>query len=101
MALNLDSTVSASPEQVSAELAADARGETVILQLQSGTYYQLDGVGARIWALILTPTTVRTVLDTLLAEYDVPAEQCEADLIALLESLVSARLVDVADGTPA
>jgi len=100
MELHIDrsSTVSATSDQVSGDLSGDSSAETVILQLSSGTYYQLDRVGARVWALIRTPTSVQAVLDRLLEEYDVSAAKCEADLIALLRRLASEKLVDIQNG---
>ena len=88
------STVVATPEQVSCDL----EGEVAILNLSSGVYYGLDPVGARIWTLLREPTTVRAVRDALAAEYDVDPDRCERDLVALLEDLVTAGLVEVRDG---
>ena len=97
--VNRSSVIEPSPDQVSADLSPDTSGDVVILHLKDGVYYQLDRVGARIWALIQAPTTVQAALDTLLAEYEVPAAKCEADLIALLERLASANLIVVTDAT--
>jgi Coenzyme PQQ synthesis protein D (PqqD) len=89
----LDSTVVASKEQASADLGDEA----AILNLKDGVYYGLDPVGARIWKLIQTPKTVRALRDTLLAEYDVDADRCERDLIALLQQLAQCQLIDIVD----
>ena len=40
---------------------------------------------------------VREVRDTLLEEYDVEAERCEKDLIALLQELAKNDLIDIVD----
>jgi hypothetical protein len=60
----------------------------------------LDPVGARIWELIATPRSVRSIRDALLAEYQVDADRCETDLVALLEALRDADLVEVSDRKP-
>ncbi len=91
--ISLDTTVVASKEQASADLGDEA----AILNLKSGVYYGLDAVGARIWALIQTPRTVREVRDTLLEEYDVEADRCGEDLIRLLGELAEHDLIDVTD----
>ncbi len=85
--------VVASKEQASADLGDEA----AILNLKSGVYYGLDSVGARVWNIIQTPRTVREVRDTLLNEYDVEADRCASDLIALLEELAEHDLIDVTD----
>ena len=88
------SMVVAASDQVSSELA----DEVVILSLRNGVYYGLNPVGARIWQLIQQPTTIATVIDTLLDEYDVEPEQCERDAYALLEHLREEGLVEVRQG---
>ena len=75
-------------------MASDIGGETVILGLQKGHYYGLDAVGARIWQLIQTPTSVADLQRAIVAEYDVAPERCEADLLALLQQLIDAGVVE-------
>ena len=91
--LGLSSRVIAARDQVSCDLG----GEAAILQLASGTYYGLNPVGARVWALLQQPRTVREIHDALLAEYEVGPEQCERDLVALLQTLAAERLIEVRD----
>lgn len=79
------------------QLSCDLTGEAAILNLTSGTYYGLNGVGARIWSLLREPRVVQNVLDHLLDEYDVEADRCEHDLIALLQQLADEGLVIVTD----
>jgi hypothetical protein len=93
--IRLDSIVAASPDQVSCEL----NDEVAILHVPAGIYYGLDPVGARIWQLLASPRSLRSVRDTLLAEYDVDAGRCEDDLLALVRQLRDAGLVTVRDGT--
>jgi len=89
------SVISATKNQVSSELA----GEAVILDFKSGTYFGLNEVGASVWALLQKPSTVSEVRDSLLAEYDVEAEQCDRELMALLEDLATAGLIEVSNET--
>jgi hypothetical protein len=85
------SIVVATKNQVSCDLG----GEVAILDITSGIYYGLNAVGARIWHLIQTPATVDEVCKTILREYDVEAEHCHADTLALLEQLVAKGLVEI------
>jgi hypothetical protein len=91
------STVVASKDQVSADLAE----EVVILNLRDGTYYGLDIIGARIWSLIQEPVTVGDVRNVLLEEYEVDQPRCERDLLALLRELSARELVVISNGTSA
>ena len=79
------SSVVATKEQVSSELA----GEAVILDRKSGVYYGLNSVGASIWNLVHGPKTVNEIRDTLLSEYFVESSQCDRELLALLQVLKS------------
>jgi hypothetical protein len=87
------STVVATGDQVSSDL----KGEVAILNLKAGVYYGLDDVGARIWTLLQEPKTVSEIRDVLLQEYDVEADRCKRDLLALLQRLVNEGLVEVED----
>jgi hypothetical protein len=69
--------------------------EIVILDLDSGTYFGLDAVGSRLWALIAGNHTVGEVLETMLAEYDVAAEELDRDVFQLLGELEEKKLIVV------
>lgn len=91
------STVVGAKDQVSCDLA----GEAAILNLESGVYYGLDAVGARVWHLLQEPRTVQDIRETLLMEYEVERDRCERDLLALLQELVAAGLIEVRDESAA
>jgi hypothetical protein len=95
--ISLDSTVVAAEGQVSSEIG----DEVAILDLKAGTYYGLDGVGARVWELVQEPQSVREIWYILLEEYEVEPERCERDLLALLQRLAYEGLVKVRGGAPA
>ena len=80
------------PAQV---MARDVGGETVVLDLASGTYYGLDPIGARIWQLMSEGQTLVQVCDAMLAEYDVTREDIERDVLALTQTLLNKKLVSV------
>jgi hypothetical protein len=83
------SRIVVSEEQVFTTLG----GEAVILGLRDGVYYGLDAVGARVWALLAEPRRVPELVDAIVAEFDVTREQCERDLMALLDQLAARDLV--------
>jgi Coenzyme PQQ synthesis protein D (PqqD) len=86
-----DSIVKVAGEQLSCDLA----GEVVILSLQSGQYFGLNEVGARVWNLIQEPKTVDAVIQAVLKEYDVSLDQLERDLFTLLEQMITNKLIAV------
>lgn len=90
-------TVVAADNQVSTGIS----DEVVILNSDTGKYHSLRGVAADIWSLIQEPTTVATVLDSLLQKYDIDPDTCGRDLTEFLSHLVTEGLVTIQDETPA
>lgn len=69
--------------------------ETVILDLNSGTYFSLNPVGARFWELAGQGLTLGGICDRILAEYDVERGQLETDLRRLADELCEKSLLIV------
>ena len=64
-------------------------GETVLLDIASGTYFGLDAVGARVWQLIEDDgCSLFETCDRIGAEYDVARTDLEQDVLALAAQLV-------------
>jgi len=61
--------------------------ELVLLDLERGIYYGLDPVGARMWQLLASGSSIETVVEAMLDEYDVEREQLQADLESLAKEL--------------
>jgi hypothetical protein len=93
--MSIDTNVVAAKDQVSSNLG----DEIAILNLEAGTYYGLDAVGARIWTLIQEPKSVGQIRDILVNEYEVDPERCESDLFMLLQSMADEGLIEVRDET--
>jgi hypothetical protein len=91
------SIVAASASQVSCDLA----GEAAILNLADGVYYGLDPVGASIWHMIQQPMSVEEICRRVMGEYDVEADVCHRDVVALLEQLAARGLIEVRTETSA
>jgi len=88
-----ESLVGLSKQQLSCELS----GEAVILHLGSGIYYGLDEVGARIWRLLDTPKSIRSLVETMTEEYEVDSAVCEREVLAFLNQMREAGLVEELD----
>jgi hypothetical protein len=91
MALTLDTKVVADKDQLSTEL----NGQSVIMNVDTGTYYSLNPVGSVIWRVIQQPATLRQVSDQVIAEFDVDAVRAQADVIKLVQDLVASKLAQV------
>lgn len=71
--------------------------ETVMMSIENGEYYGLNPVGSRIWELLDRPRTVGGICDILLAEYDVPAEECRREVMEFVEKLLEKKLVKITE----
>ena len=87
--MNIDTRLSV-PTQVMSRLVGD---ETVLLDLESGLYFGLDGVGRRIWESIGEGRTLGETADVIVAEYEVEAAQAQADVIDFTRNLVKRGLL--------
>jgi len=81
--------------QIEEIVASDIDGETVMMSIQNGEYYGLDGIGSRIWELIEKPVRVSDLIDTLLEKFDVDRETCEKDVLKFLNELNKDRILEV------
>ena len=61
--------------------------ETVILHLTSGTYFGLDAVGTRIWAMLKEGVATADICKRLTEEFDVSQVVAEADARKFLGEL--------------
>ncbi len=80
------------PDQVTYR---EISGEVVLLNLESGKYYGLDDVGARMYILLAELGSLEAAFQTLLAEYEVESGMLERDLIALVDDLAKQGLLNI------
>jgi hypothetical protein len=78
------------PPQVMSRLVGD---ETVILDLASGAYFGLDGVGKRIWESISEGKSLAEATSIIVAEYEVDESQAEVDVMQFVSDLVERGLL--------
>ena len=91
VSIGLDNNI----KQVAGLVSADMDGEKVMMNIEKGKYYGLDGIGSRIWELIESPHTVRDVVGVLLKEYNVEEKNCQQDVLAFINKLYVQGLVDI------
>ncbi|MCB1823241.1 MAG: PqqD family protein [Candidatus Competibacteraceae bacterium] len=78
------------PEQVITRQVGD---ETILLNLETGTYFGLDPVGSRFLELLGAEGTLVAVLAKMLEEFDVTEAQLEADLLRLTDEMLANGLL--------
>ena len=70
-------------------------GEAIIMDLTSGAYYSMTGVGAVIWECIERELSHAAILDEIMTRYKVDASTARSDLDMLIQSLRADGLVIV------
>lgn len=81
------------PDQVVTRQVGD---ETVLLNLESGTYFGLDPVGSRFLELLAAEGALTAVIARMLEEFEVSEAQLEADLLRLAEEMLASGLLEPA-----
>lgn len=73
-------------------------GEAVLLNVEDGVYFGLDGVGTQIWDLLVAGATEDEIVSQLQEEYDVEPAILRADIKAFLATLAVRGLTQERDG---
>ena len=88
-----------------AEDAVIAREETaissqfedrvMIMNIDTGTYYEIDKSAARIWDLLEQPKSFGELCDTLCETYEVGREQCGSETSHFIEEMKGLGLLKI------
>lgn len=97
MALAADSRLAA-PESVVIRTFDD--GESVLLNLDTEQYYDLNAVGSRMWELLIASPSVAAAYAALIEEYEVEPDILRHDLETLVADLIEQGLVIVDAAQP-
>ncbi|ANF95853.1 lasso peptide biosynthesis PqqD family chaperone [Paenibacillus bovis] len=76
-------------------IASDMNGEKVMLDIESGKYYNLGAIGGRIWDISEKPVTVDEIVAVLVQEYDVAQDVCKQQVSVFVEKMLQEGLVEV------
>lgn len=88
-ALGPETVVSRNDEPVAVEVDRTV----VMLSVDQGLYFGLEGAGSRIWTLLEHPRSVRELCEALVREFAVDPERCHREVCTFLEELRRAQLV--------
>jgi hypothetical protein len=78
--IDLDSVVA----RAAGFTTAPVQDELMMMSVEHGAYFSLDEIATEIWGMLEEPARVRDLTDRLQQRYAVPAEECQADVIAFL-----------------
>ena len=76
-------------------ITSTVENELVMMSLEKGIYYGLDAIGSQIWENIEQPITVNALCQRLTTQFEVDVAQCQADVLAFVNELLTEGLVHV------
>jgi hypothetical protein len=68
-------------------------GEAIIIDLATGVYYSMRGIGGRIWSMVNERRSVGSMLEEIAGTYEVDADEARRDLHAILGQLLDEQLI--------
>ena len=78
-------------------IASDMDGETVMMNVDTGKYYNLGKTGGTIWSLVENPIKVKNLIEKLMEDYNVTKEQCEKDVLPFLHIIYQRKLIEMCE----
>jgi hypothetical protein len=87
-----DATILARPANL---VASEIDGEMVILDIESGHFFQLNQIGSRIWEALEAPTTMGELCRSMQDRFDVDQETCRGDVSDFVARLSENGLVTI------
>jgi len=85
-----DTRLSIPPQVMSRQVGE----ETVLLDLKSGIYFGVDGVGKLIWESVADGLSLAETVAVITTEYAADEERVQADVIAFAKDLVERGLLE-------
>ena len=74
-------------------IARELQGETVLLNMQNGDYFTLNGMGTEIYNLIRSGKGAGEIVELLLEKYDVGHDRLSADVSSLIDELKDKKIL--------
>lgn len=96
--VSLDTRLRPNCEEVIGKVLGD---EAIIINLATGSYYAMPGVGAVIWQAIEEGCSLHEIAVRVSASYEVSVEQAGADVLDLANRLIQEGVAALAADTPA
>lgn len=79
-------------------VGADTADEALLMNVESGFFYQLNSAAARIWNLAEQPLDFETLCGAMQARYAVSPEQCRQDVTEFLTGMEERGLIQITRG---
>jgi Coenzyme PQQ synthesis protein D (PqqD) len=73
----------------------DVVEDVVILSMENAHYFGAEGTGAEIWRLLEKPIKIEDICASLVENYEIDRQTCEAEVLAFIEELNAAGLIEL------
>lgn len=80
-----------------AVVSADVADDAILLDIDSGYFFQLNRTGTRIWAFVETPQTLAALCEHMAASHKVDGEECRRDVTEFVADLIERGVLEVAE----
>ena len=75
--------------------------EVILINLELGSYFSLEGTGAEVWALLEAGADRASIIEQLAGAYQGAPDEVSAGVDRFLDNLLEEGLIAAADGQPA
>ena len=75
----------------------DIKGETVVLNIESGVFYTLNEVGRTIWEMVVDGQTLEAITHQLSKKFEVSPDTTRADTEKFLQRLMDEGILRIAE----
>ncbi len=69
--------------------------ETMIMNMKSGDYINLNQIGTSIWNLLETPSSIESICLKLIEKFDVDSKTCQEHVIDYLQQLIEQGIIEI------
>jgi hypothetical protein len=76
-------------------VGADVADTSVLLDIDSGYFFQLNRTGAAIWSLVSEPRSLGAICDRMAGDFRVDPETCRADVVEFVGDLLERGVLEV------
>ncbi|MFD0829859.1 lasso peptide biosynthesis PqqD family chaperone [Neobacillus sp. M.A.Huq-85] len=87
--LSMESIIVQSPGNIISDMA----GDTVMMSIENGKYYNLGKIGGDIWKYLEKAISINELILKLTNEFDVESCECQKEVIPFLEQLLNQKLI--------
>lgn len=73
------------------------RDEVVMMDIDSGFYFGINGVGSVIWQHLSTAISLEDLVSNLMEEFNVDKQTCESDTMEFINNLLEKKIIRVVE----